>query len=1005
MKEKRESVVTRHMTSWTVAALMGLVILGSPHAPAQTAGSETTSPTAVASEAALPASVTEALLGLGVTAFEDEPPVAIGNLLFFAATDGINGVELWRSDGTQAGTVMVKDIRPGADSSTPRSLVNLNGVLLFSADTGATAPGTGRELWKSNGTANGTVLVRDINPGTGSSNPTHLTVVNGVLVFTANDGPHGNELWKSRGTRATTVLVADLNVTPTPAADSNPEELAAVGSTLYFSADNGINGRELWKSSGIRRGTVMVRDIALGPGSSDPREITDLNGLVVFSADDTAGTQPEKFGRELWKSEGVAANTAIVRDIRPGATGSDPTFLTRVGSRLFFTADDGLNGRELWVSNGRPTGFTRLVADIAPGLASSDPEELVSFEGSLVFSAVDGTVAPFHGRELWKSDGTEDSTAMLLDIWPGTTSSSPGKFTVVENALFFAADDGTNGNELWITNGVPGGTSLVKDINNILPGANSNPGQVTPDPPDPAQRFLAAVDGKLFFTAEDGVNGIQLWTSNGTSVGTVRVSETAASAGSSNPQKLTDNQGILFFTADDGKRGRELWKSSGNSQTTGLPKDIYRLLPSSDPNALVSADGGLFFSAITPLHGRELWKSGGTSSTTLLVRDIVPGKLDSFPDNLTAVGTRVFFTANDGVNGNELWITAGTGPLTTLVKDIFRGGGSSSPRQLVEFQGLLYFAADNGVNGRELWRSDGTDAGTFLVKDIAPGPGSSFPSELTVAGDKLFFVASDLLNGNELWMTDGTEEGTVLVRDIRPGIGNSSNPAHLTYVKGTQANVNGTLFFTASDGNDPDLEQHGTELWKVEKIGDLFIAVLVKDINPVVDDVECGGECSSSPGSLVNVNGILYFSATDGDNPAAVGPRQHGRELWRSDGTEVGTFMVTDIRDGVESSNPDLLTAFSDTVLGDLVVFVADDGSTVSPTGRELWRSDGTPLGTRLQSDIRPGALSSDPQDLVVSGRILYFSADDGTRGRELWKLVRIEGRGLVTVLVRDIRP
>jgi ELWxxDGT repeat protein len=118
--------------------------------------------------------------------------------------------------------------------------------------------------------------------------------------------------------------------------------------------------------------------------------------------------------------------------------------------------------------------------------------------------------------------------------------------------------------------------------------------------------------------------------------------------------------------------------------------------------------------------------------------------------------------------------------------------------------------------------------------------------------------------------------------------------------------------------------------------------------------------------------------------------------------------MVRDIRDGAEGSNPDFLTAFNDSELGNLVVFVADEGPVPLPAvtaGRELWRSDGSTGGTRLQSDIRPGILSSGPEDLVVSGNILFFTADDGTRGRELWKMQRIGGRGIVTVLVRDIRP
>src|SRR5262249_1844409 len=133
-----------------------------------------------------------------------------------AANDGVNGVELWKSDGTSAGTVMVKEIASGPygtyASSYPRSLSNVAGTLFFTADDGI----HGRELWKSDGTSDGTAIVKDILPGgDGSIDPNNFpapTMINvsGTLFFAANDGANGNELWKSDGTNAGTVLVRDL---------------------------------------------------------------------------------------------------------------------------------------------------------------------------------------------------------------------------------------------------------------------------------------------------------------------------------------------------------------------------------------------------------------------------------------------------------------------------------------------------------------------------------------------------------------------------------------------------------------------------------------------------------------------------------------------------------------------------------------------------------------------------------------------------------------------------
>ncbi len=130
----------------------------------------------------------------------------VNNSVFFVATTIVHGRELWRTDGTTAGTVMVKDINPGVGSSQPSQLTNVNGTLFFSAFVGA----SGYELWRSDGTAAGTVLVKDIHAGGADSNPTQLTNINGTLFFRANDGSTGGELWKSDGTAAGTVLVKDI---------------------------------------------------------------------------------------------------------------------------------------------------------------------------------------------------------------------------------------------------------------------------------------------------------------------------------------------------------------------------------------------------------------------------------------------------------------------------------------------------------------------------------------------------------------------------------------------------------------------------------------------------------------------------------------------------------------------------------------------------------------------------------------------------------------------------
>ncbi len=363
------------------------------------------------------------------------------SMLFFAAAafdpvSGTAGVELWRSDGTPAGTVLVKDINPGSFlggpfSSFPSELTDVDGTLFFTASGLA----TGAELWRSDGTEAGTTLVKDIVPGGGSSHPGQLTDVDGTLFFAAEGPGTGNELWRSDGTAAGTVLVADIAV------GSNwsfPTWLTNVGGTLFFTAFSPIVGREVWRSDGTAAGTVLVKDIVPGVNSVSPENLVDVDGTLFLTVADPAS------GRELWRSDGTAAGTVLVKDIVPGSGDSAPAELTNVNGTLFFTAVSSGNGVELWRSDGTAAG-TVLVKDIVPGSDSSDPADLTAGEGTVFFTALD----PTSGRELWRSDGTAAGTTVVGDIYPGPDGSFPSGLTNVSGRLFFSAREPNTGVELW----------------------------------------------------------------------------------------------------------------------------------------------------------------------------------------------------------------------------------------------------------------------------------------------------------------------------------------------------------------------------------------------------------------------------------------------------------------------------------------------------------------------------------------------------------------------------
>jgi ELWxxDGT repeat protein len=134
----------------------------------------------------------------------------------------------------------------------------------------------------------------------------------------------------------------------------------------------------------------------------------------------------------------------LVQDVLPGPTSSRISGLTVAGSQAFFAADDGVHGRELWVSDGTAAG-THLVKDVVPGAGSSLPFGLTAVGSVAVFSAFD----PAHGVEAWRSDGTDAGTFRLADVAPGPLSSNPLEFTAAGSKLYFVADDNTTGAELW----------------------------------------------------------------------------------------------------------------------------------------------------------------------------------------------------------------------------------------------------------------------------------------------------------------------------------------------------------------------------------------------------------------------------------------------------------------------------------------------------------------------------------------------------------------------------
>jgi ELWxxDGT repeat protein len=420
----------------------------------------------------------------------------LGRVLLFRADAGDDrGLELWKTDGTRAGTRFVKDINPGAAASQPDVVsAVLSSTLFF----GATSAARGAELWRSRGTASSTRLVKDIAPGAGDSNARAEVLMGGRLYFAASDGEdpgdHGRELWKSDGTRGGTVMVRDLAVGPD---SSFPVKLARLGKKrLLFAAIHPAHGIQLFRSDGTRAGTGLLKVInEEGPMLAYPGagpEPVVMGGRYFFGADDGTGGDSHDHGFELWVSDGTKAGTRLLKDINPGPAGTTIGWLQRVGKRVYFAADDK-KGLELWVTDGTRAG-TRRVKDIHVGAGSSQPTPVGVLGSTFYFAASDGPGK--HGRELWRTDGTRSGTRMVRDIAPGGDDSLPLDGVAIDGTLLFTAEN-AKGRELWRTKGTKASTRMVADL---------RPGPLGSDPSS-----LTRLGKRLVFFADDGARGTEPW--------------------------------------------------------------------------------------------------------------------------------------------------------------------------------------------------------------------------------------------------------------------------------------------------------------------------------------------------------------------------------------------------------------------------------------------------------------------------------------------------------------
>jgi ELWxxDGT repeat protein len=879
---------------------------------------------------------------------------------------------------------MVKDLNAVTAPSDPFSFIAFKGATYFRANDGV----HGVEWFRTDGTPGGTSMLLDLNPGAAGSfgalgsgvserEVATAAMLGDALLFTATGpGGTGNELWKTDGTADGTVLVKDIRPNAFPSASSSPRRFMVVGDTLYFTADDGTNGRQLWKTDGTEAGTQRVSDVPNTDVSMEPVPLGAVNGKLVFAARQSG--PDDAAGRELYVTDGTPAGTTLLKNINPsggsnpGLTGFGNPTVAVVNNVLYLPATDNLHGRELWRTDGTPEG-TVLVAELPPGTGSSSPANLTDVNGNLYFTAqpngFDSMVYrrdPTGGISEVPPPTAFPPTGTIMS--PGSAGNVGGVFYVAawysNQATLFKHDPASNIRGLTVVKSLASNTSFPLNAGPIL---------------DVGGKALLLAPGAT------GDKTIHLWRSDGTAAGTVDLAtfqDQPVGLNSTYPQwhLVRGAGGLVYFSGQYLETGTEPVRTDGTEAGTFRLADLNTNTLSSNPTAAVYLGGGKsVFTAEDPVHGRELWVTDGTAAGTSLLKDIFPGTRASFrvlvPDFSPAVNGRTFFAASSSGNevSQELWTTDGTPEGTYRLPIVF-------PRNFQALHGKVYFvgtSTDPSDMKGGLWESDGTVAGTRFV---APLDGTAGP--LVRNGDQLYFTLLRYDTGSEIWKSDSTAEGTMKVSALSPSTDLPSTPAVMDgvlYV--TAATGSGTPALWRSDGTPPGttlvkelpgrflnllpvghrlLLSRGSQPELVT--GDIWVSdgtpagtVALDSLVPALQGFQGDTRGRGDP-QLTVVGDAAYFFGRAGDGDPGV---------WRTDGTAAGTRLVHTFARGTTLTAPSAIDG--------LVYFTA---------GSQLWRTDGTDAGTVLVQDV-PAS------NLVPAGGAILFTGSDPAHGTELWAMPR----------------
>lgn len=828
---------------------------------------------------------------------------AVGGQIFFLGTDSTHGEELWRSDGTREGTRLVKDVVAGSASSGVRMLGQANGILLFAVDSGKE-----RGVWRSDGSETGTYRLAEVSASNASS-------LGGMMWFQGiapGKSMEESEPWRTDGSvdgtfpvipvagagaRVMAVRTQRTSTTnPMPDwhvwSDSGRYRFGRSASGYHF-----IDGsRDLWRSGGDAETTEKVGSV---PESAGPlvRIASAGSWVSLLSSDAEAGMS-------WWASHGhepvLLLDGAGWKSFQPVGRFGDTTVMTVTGSF----------GRQFWKSDGTPAGTVK-VAD-APDAWTAPPSGFFAAEGRIFFAATTYD----SGEEPWVLDIETGRIRLLKEIRKDRLSSDAAGFQLVAGTLYFTAS-GKEGSRVWATRGDTRGT---KPMNSWMPKGWQA-----------AKVRLTKLGEALYFVGLHPEEGSALWRKDPGAKKAVRLGKTEG--GSASGMALYSDihvaEGIAYFTGNDGVRTLA-WRSDGSPAGTfpleAPRKGIHPLTQSFSP---FPVGGRVVLSGTDPVddYFSALLISNGPKAPASRIPGMAKEGYPRHVGAMTLSGSALYMLSRyDG----KLWTTDGTaaGTFPLLPASGTATSGAVHPTLHPDGAGEVYLGFNNGI-----WKSD---LATRSIRQVEAGDFS----HLAVHQGGIVFVRSS----------------AGVVRLFK-NAGQGGGSEEVALLEGAQS----VASFTASAGLfwivtvDGKWGEGTPSLWRSNGAGDGTFRLAT-----------FGGldKLRVVPGRLSGDTSLFFVT------------KPSGSDLWSSDGTTGGTGVLLE---NAPVWQPD--TGF--VVIGNRVYFSGNDGI----HGEELWRTDGSAASTVMVADLTGDSGGSAPNHLVRTGDRLFFSAVTAGLGRELYVL------------------